>query len=125
MASISHICALLCALTLQASASWDTGGADSSMTTAPVRIDALRPVLTATKPVIDGNLDEQCWISAPHVTGFKTFAPDFDVLPKEQTEVALAYDRENLYFAFRCYDDVTKIKASVSPRDKMTQDDFI
>ncbi len=85
----------------------------------------LHPLLISTPPVIDGILDEPFWKNAPHVSGFKTFIPDFDIVPKEQTDVALAYDHENIYFAFRCYDDPGKIKASVSPRDKILQDDFI
>ncbi len=87
--------------------------------------EPFRPELVTTPPIIDGVLNEQFWKNAPHVTGFKTFLPDYGITPKEQTEVALAYDRENIYFAFRCYDDVTKIKASMSARDKMTADDFI
>ncbi len=90
-----------------------------------VGIDTLRPIRINTAPVIDGEINEQFWKLAPSVTGFKTFLPDFDKTPKEQTEVALAYDNENLYFAFRCYDDVTQIKSSVSARDKMMQDDFV
>jgi hypothetical protein len=96
-----------------------------SVIPAPPRFDALHPVLVATPPVIDGILDEPVWNLAPHVGGFKTFAPDYDIVPKEQTDVALAYDRQNIYFAFRCYDDPGKIKASVSPRDRITGDDFI
>jgi hypothetical protein len=95
------------------------------MTETIVVEQALRPLLLQTPPTIDGILDEPFWQTAPHVSGFKTFLPDFDIVPKEQTDVALAYDRENIYFAFRCYDDVSKIKASVSARDKMIQDDFI
>src|ERR1041385_2052125 len=97
--------------------------ASVSADTTPV--EPLRPELIATPPAIDGNLDEAFWKLAPHVSGFKTFLPDYGITPKEQTEVALAYDHENIYFAFRCYDDVTKIKASMSARDKMTADDFI
>ena len=70
-------------------------------------------------------MDEPFWKSAPHVGGFVTFIPDFDITPKEQTDVALAYDHENIYFGFRCYDDKDEIKATISPRDKMTKDDFI
>jgi len=99
---------------------------DSSATSMEsVPVNPLRPALITVAPRIDGILDEPFWQSSPHVTGFKTFLPDFDIVPREQTVVSLAYDRENLYFAFRCFDDVTKIKASVAARDKMVQDDFI
>lgn len=87
--------------------------------------DTLRPIRIDVAPTIDGDFTESFWKRAPSVTGFKTFIPDFDVVPKEQTEVALAYDKENLYFAFRCYDDPKNIKTSMSARDKMIQDDFI
>lgn len=87
--------------------------------------DTLRPVRVDAPPVIDGLLDEPFWRLAPGVTKFTTFLPDYDIVPKEQTEAALAYDAENLYFAFRCYDDIGSIKASLSARDKMMQDDFI
>jgi hypothetical protein len=88
-------------------------------------VDTLRPVRVTEPPVIDGEFNEPFWKLAPSLTNFKTFLPDFDVVPKEQTEVALAYDAENIYFGFRCYDDPSLIKASVSARDKMILDDFV
>ncbi len=87
--------------------------------------DTLRPIRVDALPTIDGIFDEPFWKLAPSVTGFKTFLPDYDIVPREQTEVAFAYDAENIYFGFRCYDDISQIKASVSARDKMMQDDFI
>ena len=89
------------------------------------RKDTLQPFHITSKPVIDGVFDEPFWKSAPVMSGFNTFLPDFGITPKEQTEVALAYDDENLYFAFRCYDQPDKIKTSISARDKMISDDFI
>ncbi|MCK7531483.1 MAG: hypothetical protein MZV63_10840 [Marinilabiliales bacterium] len=42
------------------------------------------------------------------------------------TTVWLSYDEENLYFAFRCYDnEPDKIKVSVDARDKIRQDDWV
>jgi uncharacterized protein DUF5916 len=120
-AAITLASIILSLSTLQARGS----ASGDSVMPAPPRIDALHPLLVTTPPVIDGNLDEPTWKSAPHVSHFITYAPDFDIVPKEQTDVALAYDRQNLYFAFRCYDDPRKIKASVSARDKITNDDFI
>lgn len=100
----------------------DSGSPFSTPLTA---VDTLRPVRVTAPPVIDGVFDEPFWKLAPSLSGFKTFLPDYDVVPKEQTEVALAYDAENIYFGFRCYDDVSQVKASVSARDKMMQDDFV
>jgi hypothetical protein len=45
---------------------------------------------------------------------------------KENTVVYYAYDRENLYFAYRCYDrEPAKIKASVAARDTIRRDDWV
>lgn len=92
---------------------------------APNISDTLRPLRIDVAPTIDGVFDEPFWKNAPSVSGFKTFIPDFDKEPKAQTEVAMAYDKDNLYFAFRCYDTPSQIKASMSARDKMYKDDFI
>jgi hypothetical protein len=84
------------------------------------------PFKTTTPPVIDGNLDDPVWKSAQKVSGFKTFAPDYGKDMSVNTDVYLAYDEENLYYAFKCYEqEPDKIKANVSGRDRMTGDDFI
>ena len=81
---------------------------------------------TDTPPVIDGILDDPVWQKAPHVTGFKTWRPDFGIDMVEKTVVYYAYDPENLYFAFRCFDSQpNKIKASVTSRDNIQSDDWI
>jgi hypothetical protein len=84
----------------------------------PLRID--------TPPVIDGKLDDPVWQQAPTVTGFKTFIPDFGKDMPDPTVVYFAYDPENLYFAFRCFDsEPAKIKTSVTRRDNVRPDDWI
>jgi hypothetical protein len=88
--------------------------------------EALTPLRTDTPPVIDGKLDDPVWQTAPRVTGFKTFVPDFGIEMADQTVVYFAYDRENLYFAFRCFDrEPDKIKSSMSRRDNIRPDDWI
>ncbi len=80
---------------------------------------------TDTPPVIDGKLVEPMWENALKMTGFKSFKPDYGLDPSEKTEAMMAYDQENLYFGIRCYDrDPSKIKASVTRRDNMFEDDF-
>jgi len=89
-------------------------------------VEPLRPLKAVTPPRIDGRLDDEVWQQAPHVTGFKTFTPDFGILMADQTLVYLAYDRENLYFAFRCFDrEPGKIKSSLTRRDNIRPDDWI
>jgi len=86
----------------------------------------LQPLRTDIPPVIDGSLDDLIWKSAPSVTGFKTFAPDFGIDMPERTIVYMAYDRGNLYFGFKCFDrQPDKIKASISRRDTIRPDDWI
>lgn len=88
--------------------------------------DPLKPLFTKKPPVIDGVLDDEIWKLAPSVTGFKTFIPDFGKDQSQKTVVYMAYDKENLYFAFKCYDkEPDKIKASVTSRDNTRPDDWI
>jgi hypothetical protein len=93
---------------------------------AAAAAEPLRPLRVATPPVIDGNLDEPVWQQAPKVTGFKTWRPDYGFDPTDPTVAWYAYDAENLYFAFRCFDrEPTKIKASMTNRDGTIADDWI
>ena len=85
-----------------------------------------RPLRTDRPPVVDGRLDDPVWREAPSVSGFETFIPDFGREPSERTTAWMAYDAENLYFAFKCYDrEPGKIKAAVANRDTIRTDDFI
>ncbi|MEN6560343.1 MAG: DUF5916 domain-containing protein [Acidobacteriota bacterium] len=80
----------------------------------------------ATPPVIDGILDDAVWASGRKYDGFKTFKPDYAKDPSQKTEAYLAYDSRNFYFAFRCYDsDPSKVKAALSKRDGIFQDDIV
>jgi len=86
----------------------------------------LKPLKTDRPPVVDGVLDDPVWTQAPAVTDFKTFIPDFGRDLSEETLAYYAYDSENLYFAFQCYDrEPDKIKATLSKRDDFRTDDFI
>jgi len=85
-----------------------------------------RPLRTAAPPAIDGRLDDAAWREAPSVELTKTFMPDFGREASERTVAFMAYDAENLYFAFKCYDrEPDKIKAAIANRDTIRSDDFI
>ncbi len=95
-------------------------------TTAIQAIEPLRPFRTNTSPTINGILDDPVWQQAPFETGFIIYHPDYGSPMSEDTKVWYAYDRENLYFAFKCYDsEPDKIKTSVTARDKIRPDDWI
>jgi hypothetical protein len=88
--------------------------------------EPLAPLKVDIPPVIDGVLNESIWEAAPSVTGFKTWLPDFGREMLGETETHLAYDRDNLYFAFRCSDsEPGRIKASITNRDGIDNDDWI
>ena len=88
--------------------------------------DPLKPMRATAQPVIDGILDEALWRECPTVTNFKTFAPDFGHDGSGKTIGYMAYDSENLYFAFRCFDqEREKIKSVVSSRDNVGSDDWV
>jgi len=93
---------------------------------AAEKLKPLKPYKTDVPPVIDGVLDDPVWKNAPHETGFKTYHPDYGKDMQENSVVYYAYDNENLYFAFRCYDNKPdKIKASISARDTIRPEDWI
>ncbi|MBN1388273.1 MAG: carbohydrate binding family 9 domain-containing protein [Bacteroidales bacterium] len=88
--------------------------------------EPLLPFKTDNPPEIDGFLYDSVWSTAPSVTGFKSFIPDFGKDLDFATVVYMAYDEENLYFAYRCFDDEPeKIKASVNSRDNILNDDWV
>jgi len=93
---------------------------------AAEKLAPLSPYKTDTPPVIDGVLDDPVWKVAPSETGFKTYHPDYGKDMPENTVVYYAYDQENIYFAFRCFDSQpNKIKASVAARDTIRPEDWI
>jgi len=96
------------------------------LTYAGDNLEPLIPHKTDAPPVLDGILDDPVWQKSPSETGFKTYYPDYGKDMPEDTVVYYAYDRENIYFGFRCFDsDPGKIKASVTSRDNIRSDDWI
>ncbi|MFO7617255.1 MAG: DUF5916 domain-containing protein [Bacteroidales bacterium] len=76
--------------------------------------------------LIDGILNEEVWKRAVPYSDFTSFIPDYGRRVPQQTTAFLAYDTENLYFAFECLDpEPDRIKANVAERDGITADDWI
>lgn len=59
-----------------------------------------RAVRATVAPAIDGNLSDACYANAPVLRDFVLL--DKGTPAAEQTEVRVAYDDENLYFAIHC-----------------------
>jgi hypothetical protein len=102
----------------------ETSASAAARPAVPAEVPALTKA--TVPPVIDGVLDDAAWSTALRFDGFKTFKPDYGKDASQKTEAYIAYDAENFYFAFRCYDnEPSKIKAAVSKRDNIWQDDLI
>lgn len=88
--------------------------------------DEVIPLRLSVSPAIDGRLDEDVWQSIPISRPFMTYNPTYGEELPQRTDVWIAYDDENLYFAFRCYDtEPGEIKTSITQRDNMFSDDWV
>ena len=76
-------------------------------------------------PVIDGKLDDEAWKHAAVFKDFLQTKPGDNVAPSKPTEARIGYDSKTLYFAFRCFDDPDKIRATVAKRDDVFSDDNV
>jgi hypothetical protein len=88
--------------------------------------DAVDLTRAAVAPKIDGVLDDAVWQVAKPWNDFKTAKPDYGKPVSEKTEIYMAYDREKIYFAFRCLDsEPARIKTSMARRDNIDSDDWV
>src|SRR5689334_17236466 len=86
----------------------------------------LRAAKTETAPVIDGNLDEAIWQSAPRASGFIQRDPQEGKEASEATEFRVAYTPTTLYIAVLCHDSRTQeILATERKRDSTLDNDDI
>src|ERR1700722_6679620 len=59
------------------------------------------------------------------VTGFAQRSPYDGAAVSEETEAYLGYDEKNLYLVFVCFDDPKKIRARMSRREEIYDDDEV
>ena len=87
----------------------------------------LRATYLSQPPVIDGRLDDDAWSAAPLKTGeWKSYNPLHGDTVPQQTTVWVGYDKDALYFAFRCDDpEPGRIKTSITHRDNIWSDDWV
>ncbi len=90
-----------------------------------------RPQITISKCTnsavkIDGVLNEVIWEKCESAKDFVEIEPGDNVKAVVNTEVKITYDDNYLYVAFICYDDnISKLRANLTDRDKMYSDDFV
>jgi hypothetical protein len=112
---------LLISPVLPAGGDGDTAGPDFAM---PGQI--LDIPLIETPPVIDGHFDTKIYKSFVKMEGFFQVEPKYNQFSSRKTAVYMAYDRDNLYVAFKAYcDDPANIRASYSIRDDLKHNDWI
>ena len=99
----------------------------ASAQTASATAPPLRATRLTTPPVIDGALDDEAWTGAPLPTGkWLSYNPLHGESVPQDTTVWVGYDRDALYFAFRCDDpDPAGIKTSITRRDNIWSDDWV
>ena len=65
---------------------------------------SLRAVRTAQPLDIDGVLDEAFYRETPSISDFRQLEPSYGQPATERTEVWIAFDDDNVYVTFRCWD---------------------
>lgn len=80
---------------------------------------------TNAKISIDGNLADRGWKSASKISQFHERSPRELAEPPVKTEAMVTYDEDNLYVAFKCYDDPASIRATMCQRDQFGGDDNV
>jgi len=76
-------------------------------------------------PTIDGNLENDNWEEAFLIDRFYQIYPGYNTEPTYGTKVFLGYDDRYLYMAIEAEDEGNKIKASLTQRDHIKDDDHI
>ena len=89
-----------------------------------------RPTVTAVRadepPRVDGLLDDAIWQSATRLTEFMQIRPVEGAPATEATEVWVAFDSRNIYFAMHAhYSDPSIARANRVDRDQTRSDDTI
>src|SRR5262245_20215373 len=105
------------ALCLCPSSVWAQAGS------SPVK--TMRPARFEHPPVIDGHIDDPVWAGAARLDGFRQVQPGDNTEPSQHTDVLIGYDRRALYLAFRADDTSGKVRATISPRDAISDDDVV
>ncbi|HWS53457.1 MAG TPA: sugar-binding protein [Pyrinomonadaceae bacterium] len=86
----------------------------------PVRVPRFE-----SAPAIDGRLDEAVWRQAAVLKDFYQLSPGDHTAPTAPTEVLVGFDSKRLYFAFRAFDDPSKVRATVARRDNVLGEDNV
>ena len=79
----------------------------------------------ATDVKIDGALDEAAWRGAARAVNFSETFPGDQTKPAIDVTAYLTYDDDHLYVAYVIEDDPSAVRANLSDRDAIWQDDYV
>jgi hypothetical protein len=88
------------------------------------KVDQAEATLVDQGPVLDGKLDDPCWMGLPVIKDFRQRRPNEGVPGTEKTEVRLCRDAHVLFIGVRCFDSQPdQIRAGVMQRDAPVRGD--
>jgi len=102
-----------------------TFSAFASTTFEPLYNPTLSVSRTTQDIRVDGDLSDLGWLTAKTIGGFVERSPGDMIEADVETEVLITFDDQNLYVAFKCYDDPESIRATMCHRDQFHGDDAV
>jgi len=78
---------------------------------------------TNTVPVINGSLEDSCWLNVPVAANFIQNFPDYGKPSALKTEVKIIYDNDAIYIGAYLYDDPSLVRKQLTARDAERQKD--
>ena len=96
----------------------------SAAETDPYQLPVFNISRTLGIITIDGHLDDVGWQSTNVINNFLEVMPGENIPPIVRTEAFVTYDSKNFYVAIKCYDDPKNIRAQISKRDRIYNDDY-
>jgi len=85
----------------------------------------VRAVRTHRPPVIDGQLTDGVWASAPPAEGFTQKFPEEGAAPSEPTHFRILYDDRAIYVGVECEQRNTPLRAVLTRRDREVEADRV
>src|ERR1700710_2731584 len=79
----------------------------------------------ASRPLIDGKLDDPVWQQAALLTGFSQFSPLDGIPAADTTQVLIWYSPTALYVGIRAFATSGAVHATLADRDKIASDDNV
>jgi len=108
--------------------SMDEGGIESDSSPSGEFRPNIQPshtVAQATGTIdVDGNLDDDGWDGIRPLGNFSEVVPNDMTRPPVRMKAMMTYDQDYLYAAVVVYDDPKLIRANLSDRDEIWQDDY-